>query len=114
MSTGIEERERRIAKNETVFREVNERLKAVNEVFSSFSGTMEIVCECGDIACTLQLTIAPSEYEHIRSNARYFAVIPGHDSADVERVVASRDGYDIVLKGAGVPAAVSRATDPRA
>ena len=75
---------------------------------------MEIVCECGDIGCTVQLTIVPAEYEYIRSEATWFAVIPGHEQLGVETIVANREGYDIVQKRPGAPAEISRATDPRA
>jgi hypothetical protein len=114
VAIGIDERARRIGKNEALFREINERLEAVNDGFSSFSGTMEIVCECGDIACAQQLSVSPAEYENIRSDPTWFAIIPGHQSAGVEHVVTSREGYDIVQKRAGAAAAQARATDPRA
>jgi hypothetical protein len=108
-----EGRERRIGLNEALFREVNERLEDVNDTFSSVSGVLETVCECGDISCSQQLTIPHQDYEHVRSDPTWFAVIPGHELASVELVVVSRDGYDIVQKRAGAPAAEAKATDPR-
>ena len=50
----------------------------------------------------------------MRSEATWFAVLPGHEIAEVEQVVASRDGYDIVEKQPGPAADEAEATDPRA
>lgn len=109
----MEERERRIGLNEALFREVNERLVDVNETFSGVSGVLEIVCECGDISCSEQLTIPQQDYEHLRSDPTWFAVVPGHEVARAELIIISRDGYDIVQKREGAAAAEAKATDPR-
>lgn len=109
----MDERERRIGLNETLYREVNERLGDLNETFASVSGVIVIVCECGDVGCTQQLTIPHADYEHLRSDPTWFAVAPGHEVASVEFVVTSHDGYDIVQKRPGEPAALAEATDPR-
>ena len=54
-----------------------------------------------------------AEYEQIRSEARQFAVHPGHEYPDVETVVARLKGYDIVRKSKGAPAQIAEQTDPR-
>jgi hypothetical protein len=108
----LSEHERRIGRNEALFREVNERMKDVHKEWG-LTEVMEIVCECGDLGCTEQLTIAAARYEDVRSDATWFAVIPGHDVATVEQIVASHRAYDIVQKRPGEAALIAEKTDPR-
>ena len=109
----MSERERRIGRNEALFREVNERLRNLNSGFSGFTEVMEIVCECGDLGCAEQLTIPASRYEDVRSDATWFVIVPGHEVNDVELIVASHPGYDIVQKRSTDAALVAEETDPR-
>jgi len=96
-----------------MFREVNERLRSLNTGLSGLTGVMEIVCECGDLGCAEQLSIPASRYEDVRSDATWFVIVPGHDVTDLERVVASHPGYDIVQKRSIDAALVAEETDPR-
>jgi hypothetical protein len=41
----------RTARNESLFREVNERVKALNEAFDALSRNAEWICECGNTVC---------------------------------------------------------------
>ena len=59
----MESRAERAAKNEAVFREVNERLRGVNDAFGTFTDRMELVCECGDASCAERITVSVQEYE---------------------------------------------------
>lgn len=111
--TTLDEHGRRVGHNEALFREVNERLRELNESFSVFSGVLEIVCECGNLECVEMLTLSPAEYERIRSSSTWFAVIPGHEIAEVEAVVAHHGGYDIVEKRLGHAVDEVVAHDPR-
>ena len=108
-----EDRERRIGMNEALFREVNERIEAVNEAFATVTDSMSIVCECGAQTCVEQILIQHSEYEELRSDRTLFAVVPGHEIPDVEDVVGRREGYDVVRKHGGAPELIAKATDPR-
>jgi len=109
----MNDRGRRIGLNEAVFRQVNERLEDVNRAFGSVSETMEIVCECGNIDCSERIVLSIPEYESLRAEPTLFAVVSGHESADVEAVVDRRNGYDVVRKVAGDPARIAEETDPR-
>ena len=44
-------RAERVGRNEAFFREVNERVRDVNEAFSGLTGRGDFVCECGDAGC---------------------------------------------------------------
>ena len=105
-------REARIARNEVLFREVNERVREVSESIS-LDQSLEIFCECGREDCTEKLSIRVAEYEAVRSSPTRFIVKPGHQSKKVEEVTASPDGYLIVEKR-GPEAEIARETDPRA
>ena len=109
----MSERERRIGRNEALFREVNERLKNLNTGFSGLSGVMEVVCECGDLGCAEQLTMPAARYEDVRSDSTWFVIVPGHQVTDVELIVARHPGYDVVQKRASDAALVAEETDPR-
>ena len=108
-----EEREARIGRNEALFREINERLNALQETFDSFTERADFVCECGDVTCGEQITMSLADYERVRSNPTWFAIKPGHEETDVEDVVEKQKGYDIVRKHEGTPADIARAEDPR-
>ena len=110
----LDERGRRVGHNEALFREINERLRELNESFSAFSGVLEVVCECGDVECIEMLTLTPAEYERIRSTPTWFAVIPGHEITEVETVIARHAAYDVVEKHLGSAIEEVVARDPRA
>jgi hypothetical protein len=107
------ERERRIGLNESVFREVNERIEAAAESFGLADQSLSLVCECGDATCVAQISMTRAEYEALRADPTHFAVAPGHEIDDVEEVVERRKGYDVIRKNEAGPADVARETDPR-
>jgi len=107
----VDERARRIAENESLFREVNERMQELDARFSSW-GTFEIVCECGEDTCFERISIERGEYEAIRAVASQFAVVPGHQAEDVERVVEQHETHYLIEKLSD-GARLAEATDPR-
>jgi hypothetical protein len=104
------ERETRAAKNESLFREVNER-----EMQDSRNGLwLTFLCECADEACEEGIELTPEEYEAVRTKPTLFAVAPRdeHTIAEVEHVAAKHQRYWIVEK-VGEAAAVAEKLDPR-
>jgi hypothetical protein len=53
------------------------------------------------------------EYEAVRAKATQFAVAPGHEIPDIERVVARQPSYFVVEKQDPDAEEVARETDPR-
>jgi hypothetical protein len=106
-------REERIGMNEAVFRDVNERIQEVASTFDLTSQPLDMICECGDAECVARISLSRAEYEHVRSDAHLFAVASGHVAPDVEEMVESHSGYDVVRKYKGVPAGIAQKTDPR-
>ena len=100
MELGNTQREREVAaaRNQSMFRHVNERIKDLNRSLASVSDVYEVACECADTSCVDTIAITPPEYAAIRENPRHFAVLPGHVYPDVERVVREADAYVVVEK----------------
>ncbi len=94
----MDERRLRIAKNEALFRAINERIEGVNEAFGQITGDFEIVCECGSTDCIERILISEQDYEELRTDPTHFAVIPGHVAPSCEVVLARHDTYDLVEK----------------
>jgi hypothetical protein len=87
------ERELRAARNQALFRAVNDQLETLTR-----TGTFPIACECADTNCVETLQIRRDEYDEVRRNPRHFAVLPGHVYPDVETVVKDADAYVVVEK----------------
>jgi hypothetical protein len=85
----------RAAKNEDLFREVNERIRDVSA--SNKAHEFEVVCECTDATCREGVAFFPGEYEAVRAEGARF-VAPGHDSPPIERIVEQTDRYWVVEK----------------
>jgi hypothetical protein len=111
----MDERERRIGQNEALFRQVNERLRDVNEAFGAVTNRIELICECAYPSCAERISLSVGEYEDLRSTGDRFIVVTGHVvPTDVEEVVREGDGWEIIRKREGAPARLAKATDPRA
>jgi hypothetical protein len=101
-----------VAKNEALFRQVNERIEEVNEKLDS-EGLSDFLCECGDDDCTMPISLTLAEYEAVRSVPTHFAIAPGHEVVDVEDLISTGDRYSVVEKHAGEAARIAVETDPR-
>jgi hypothetical protein len=112
--SAMDARAERVGRNEALFREVNEQVESLNRRFSAAVGdTMDIVCECADLACIERLTVPLPTYERVRSEPTLFLVKPGHEQGDFEEVVAETPGFNVVRKDAPDARRVAVATDPR-
>ena len=109
----MDERGRRIGRNEIVFREVNERLRELGESFSLVSEFASFVCECADAGCTDRIELALADYERVRSDPKWFVIVSGHEELEYERIIEQRDDYAIVEKLPGGPAGMAIRDDPR-
>jgi hypothetical protein len=100
----VDARTERIGRNEDLFRKVNDQIEGVNEAFGTITGTMSILCECGKLECIEQIDLRLDEYRRLRKDPTRFAVMPGHELPDVERVVERHEGYFVVEKAEGAAA----------
>ena len=108
----MSERERRLGLNEAVFREVNERIKDINETFDLGAEALDLMCECGDTGCAARISMSVTAYEQVRADPLQFAIRPGHENHAVEFVIAHENTYDLVRKR-GDAAVLAAETDPR-
>lgn len=102
------------ARNEILFREVNERVEEINERLDGESGDSIVifVCECGNADCMEQIELRRTEYETIRGNPKHFAVLPGHEDMRIARVVERHQGF-LVAEKKGEAAEMAIEHDPR-
>lgn len=101
--------ERRAARNEALFREVNERI----DLHSDPQGvTAEFVCECAADTCTERLTVPLATYERVRNSPLLLLMAPGHErpELELEHVIERGAGFRIVKKD--LPAPHGAATRP--
>ena len=91
----------RAAKNEGLFREVNERILELEEAFGDVvagSSLAGFVCECSRPDCTSKVELSAEEYREVRERPAQFLVYPGHVDLDHERVVRQTDRFVVVEK----------------
>jgi hypothetical protein len=108
----LDTRQQRVAKNEVLFRQVNERIEEVNQKLGEESFS-DFLCECGDDDCTAPVSMTIAEYEEVRSAPTHFAIANGHEVIDVERVIEKNERFSIVEKFAGEAERIAVETDPR-
>lgn len=109
-------REERLAKNEALFREVNERVAEVAANFIEVekkSDPVEFTCECGRVDCVEPIGMPVVEYEAVRAVPTRFAVVPAHEQPEVEIVVERHPSYFVVEKREEDAQEVAREEDPR-
>ena len=109
----MDPRQERLVRNETLFREVNERIE---EVATHSGGSpdhlYDFLCECSNADCTLLLHLTQLEYEQARSDPDTFVVAVGHELPEIEKIVARTDRYQLVKKQ-GEAAEFAEQRDPR-
>lgn len=108
----MDAREERLAVNEALFREVNERIERVALTHGDDEHVYDFLCECSNAHCDLRLSLPVSVYEQARSDSAVFLVAIGHELPEIEEVVLRGNGYQLVRKH-GEAAELAQETDPR-
>jgi hypothetical protein len=106
-------RQERYARNEALFREVNERIRTLSEQHRGGGDPVEFTCECANPDCAERVFVRLADYEGIRAHPTRFLVSPGHLDLEVERVVAEQSQFWVVEKQ-GDAGATAAELDPRA
>ena len=98
--SGVDDRGARAARNQSLFREINERVKRLNDGFSMVLPLGDWICECADDTCVERIELSAHAYEVVRANGTHFLVAPSdaHVYPDVERVTVRNDHYWVVEK----------------
>ena len=89
----------RVARNDALFREANERIREKAEEYG-VDIPVPFICECADPACREVVRVELDGYREVRRNPRWFINVPGHEVAagSAAEAVGDRDGYRIVQK----------------
>lgn len=93
-----EAQEKRLAMNEALFRDVNERIREISDSFGQRDETYDFLCECSDPECRERVVLTPAEYEEVRSEPTRFVVAKGHAMPEIESVVERAQDHVIVEK----------------
>lgn len=104
--------EERSAKNEVLFRKVNEAIEQQALRFGDIDDEYEFICECSSVECVERLTLTLRQYEQIRADGTRFVVAPGHVDPQVEVVVETTANHDVVEKD-GAAGIIAEQEDPR-
>ena len=106
-----EDSERRMARNEILFRETNEAIER-----GQWPGDPEkpvrFRCECSRLDCGDAVEVSLAEYEQLRSFPTRFIIAIGHETPEIERVVSRTPDYLIVEKQ-DTAGEIAAAADPR-
>ena len=105
----MDERTRRLAENETIFRAGNEAIS------TNLAGDHELtcLCECGADTCFERIAVTRAAYEAVRAHPERFLVALGHDDRTAGEVVVATDSrYAVVEKLFGARS-IAEQTDPR-
>ena len=99
----MDERRARRARNEDLLREVNDRIEELSknveaQGIAPEGGLIEFYCECGRESCTERVLMTVTEYRHVRADNDRFAVVPGHETPEMEVVVESGERFVVVDK----------------
>ena len=101
----------KIARTESLFREVNERIAETAERFGAPDSSF--VCECADPTCTHRVHASLAQYERVRDDGSRFLLVPGHEDERVEAVVGNVGGYAVVEKQQVAVRKLALELDPR-
>lgn len=100
----------RKAKNQALFRDVNERIADMADKFDAAVETQSFICECSRIGCTDRIELTLSEYARVRDDPTTFVLVVGHEDTDHEELLVKTSGYLIVRNKPGLPAEIARET----
>lgn len=101
-----------MAENEVIFRQANEKIhktleeldkKAVADGHSTSLMITEDIplhfyCECSNEKCRERIQITHTQYGELHKNSSQFIVLPGHQVAEIEKIIKKNPNYFVVEK----------------
>ena len=100
-------------RNQVRFRALNEEVVVSPDRDRTPDSRHELVCECGDAACSDVIRLTSGEYEAVRAHGARFAIALDHEDPEVENLVAEHRAFATVEKLAGPYGRLAMAADPR-
>jgi hypothetical protein len=106
-----EERAAHAARTQSLLRDMNERVRAINHDFTDVLPLGDWMCECANDECTERVRVSTAEYEEVRAVATRFIVAPNdsHVLAEIEHVTKRTDRYWVVEKNGEAAKLAARA-----
>ena len=106
---------RRIAENESRFREANEKIEDAALRLERDGNTLPFVCECGRPESLQTIRLSLRDYEQARQQSTFFVCALGHEitGEGVGRVVRQTTDF-VIMEKLGVAGAIAEERDPRA
>jgi hypothetical protein len=101
-----------LARNEALFRDVNERIEAVSQSVPPDHEAMEFLCECDRPDCREKVNVTRAEYEAVRAVATHFIVLPDHQDPRIEHIAVANERF-LVVEKEGKAARRAEESDPR-
>ena len=101
--------EARLARNEVMFREINERIRELATRFEQVgSEAIAFVCECADETCVERLSLTVEQYDDVRAIPARFVVVPGHEVTPLVERVVFRSSTFVIVRKIGIAADIVR------
>jgi hypothetical protein len=88
--------EQKIAKTQLLFREVNQRIAEITA--DQGEAVSEFLCECGRPDCNSVVVLSLAKYQDLRARGDLFVSATGHCVEGVDRLVESRDEFDVLVQ----------------
>ena len=76
----------RLARNEDLFRQVNEKIDDIAARHGDDAHVYEFFCECSDVDCSERVHLTLPQYAHVREEPARFVVVKGHVLEEIEHV----------------------------
>lgn len=92
----------RRARNQTLFREVNERIAELLNRLDGEAATQSFICECSRTGCTDMIDVPLATYSRVRDDPTLFLLAVGHEDPSHEDVIEIHDGYLIAKTKPGI------------
>lgn len=108
----LDTRRERAARNQSFFREVNERIAGLSHRFGDEERPNAYICECLNAGCSATIELLHDEYDRLRGQGDRFFVLPGHEDPAVEDVIETTPRY-VVVEKVGVAREIAESANPR-
>ena len=92
--------EARIERNNRIFREANEKIRASADRYAAELERIPFICECANPNCMKILRLTREQYGEVRNDERHYFTAVGHEAAEGvrARVVSHNDDHLIIEK----------------
>jgi hypothetical protein len=101
--------EARLARNEVMFRAINERIRELAGRFQHAAGEpLAFVCECSDETCVERVELTTQQYDDVRAIPARFVVRPGHEATPLVERVVYRSEHFVIVRKVGLAAEIAR------